>query len=177
MLTQADIEAQLSYAYLHAVASHAGVACQEATRARDNAGIDATLHWIHDFGPAAKLTEISLHIQLKATVQTPAQSDGKLSYFLRETEQYDRLRTDSAMPPRIMAVLFLPANHAEWLHYSPERLVLQHGAYWVSLVDAPPSMNKTGQTIRLPRTHQLSPSGLQDLFRRLAHQEKLRYAP
>lgn len=176
MMTPADIEAQLSYAYLHAVASHAGIACQEATRARDNAGIDATLHWIRDFGDAAALTEISLHIQLKATSQAPARADGRLSYFLREVEQYDRLRQDSAMPPRILAVLFLPRDHAEWLRYSPERLVLQHAAYWVSLVDAPPSPNRSGQTVYIPETQQLSPIGLQDLFRRLAHLEKLRYA-
>lgn len=46
-MTPQDIEASLSYAYLHAVASHTGVACQEANRAHDNLGIDASLNTIY----------------------------------------------------------------------------------------------------------------------------------
>ena len=48
-------------------------------------------------------------------------------------------------------------------------------AYWVSLLDAPPSTNTSGQTIYLPESQPLSPAGLHDLFRRVAHQERLRY--
>lgn len=102
-----DIEAQLSYAYLTAAASHAGIACQEGTRSLDNAGVDATLHLIKNFGS--------------------------------------------------------------------DQLVLSRAAYWVSLLDAPPSTNTSGQTIYLPKTQPLSPTGLHDLFRRVAHQERLRY--
>lgn len=36
-----DIEAELSYAYLHAVASKAAVCCKAGNRHDDNAGIDA----------------------------------------------------------------------------------------------------------------------------------------
>ena len=175
MMALPDIEAQLSYAYLHAVASHAGIACQEARRSLDNAGVDATLHLIKNFGPTAKLTEISLHIQLKATATPPSRKNGGLSYFLRETDHYDRLRSDSSLPPRLLAVLFLPPNHLEWLTHSPDQLVLSRAAYWVSLVDAPSTENTSGQTIYLPENQPLSPAGLQDLFRRVAHQERLRY--
>ena len=175
MMALPDIEAQLSYAYLHAVASHAGIACQEARRSLDNAGVDATLHLIKNFGPTAKLTEISLHIQLKATVTPPSRKNGGLSYFLRETEHYDRLRSDSSLPPRLLAVLFLPPNHLEWLTHSPDQLVLARAAYWVSLLDAPTTENRSGQTIYLPESQPLSPVGLHDLFRRVAHQERLRY--
>ena len=132
MMALPDIEAQLSDAYLHAVASHAGIACQEARRSLDNAGVDATLHLIKNFGPTAKLTEISLHIQLKATVTPPSRKNGGLSYFLRETDHYDRLRSDSSLPPRLLAVLFLPPNHLEWLTHSPDQLVLSRAAYWVT---------------------------------------------
>jgi hypothetical protein len=48
-------------------------------------------------------------------------------------------------------------------------------SYWVSLLDAPPSTNTSGQTIYLPESQPLSPAGLHDLFRRVAHQERLRY--
>jgi hypothetical protein len=52
---------------------------------------------------------------------------------------------------------------------------ISRAAYWVSLLDAPPSTNTSGQTIYLPVSQPLSPAGLHDLFRRVAHQERLRY--
>src|SRR5205807_3879171 len=83
LLTQYDVEAELSYAYLHAVAAKAGMACQCSTRLADNAGIDATIHAVDDFGPNAVLTDISLHIQLKATSQQPVDHGDKFSYFMQ----------------------------------------------------------------------------------------------
>jgi len=170
-----DIESELSYAYLHAVASHAGVACQAATRSHDNLGIDATLSLVHDFGADAKLTEVTLHIQLKATVKRPTIDEGRLSYWLKSLDEYDRLRGNSALPPRLLAVLFLPDDPSEWLSHSNEVLTLRQCAYWLSLVDAPPTNNQSGQTVYFPVDQVLSPEGLQTLFRRVAQLEVLRY--
>ena len=41
MLTEQNIEAELSYAYLHAVASRAGFSCEYRNRHLDGAGVDA----------------------------------------------------------------------------------------------------------------------------------------
>ncbi|CAK0768443.1 hypothetical protein CCP3SC1AL1_4480001 [Gammaproteobacteria bacterium] len=47
-LSSNDIESELSYAYLHAVAAKAGVGCKIGSRHDDNAGIDAVLTgWGH----------------------------------------------------------------------------------------------------------------------------------
>ncbi|MFV8750260.1 DUF4365 domain-containing protein [Nannocystaceae bacterium ST9] len=169
-----DIEAELSYAYLHAVASHAGVACQAAARTHDNLGIDATLTLVRDFGPKATLSRITLHVQLKATTKPPAVTNGRLAYFLKEIE-YDRLRRGGALPPALLAVLFLPEDPSDWLSHSTERLALSRCAYWLSLSGAPASNNKTGQTVYFPPDQVLSPDGLQRLFERVAHREDLRY--
>lgn len=158
-MTPQDIEAQLSYAYLHAVASYAAIACQEANRAHDNQGIDATLSLRRDFGPGALLTDVSLHLQLKATTKTPARVGQRLSYFLEDVREYDRLRAASSVPSRILAVLFLPAEPQEWLTHSPEQLTLCRCAYWVSLRGAPASDNKSGRTVYLPEAQLLSPAG------------------
>lgn len=177
MIRQQDTEAELSYAYLHAVAAKAGVACMDANRAHDNSGIDATLHIINDFGPMALLSEISLHVQLKATIKPPTvRADGSLSYFLRNVDEYDRLRTRSSYPQRLLVVLFLPATTADWLSVTADQLVLMRAAYWVSLADAPASTNDSGQTVYLPSSQLLSPDGLVELFRRVAHREDLSYA-
>lgn len=180
-MTPHDIEAQLSYAYLHAVASHAGIACQEATRSHDNLGIDAHLCLRRDFGSGAILTDVTLHVQLKATIAAPVATkkngQARLSYFLREIEEYDSLRAARAVPQRFVAVLFLPGNHSEWLTHSPERLALHRCAYWVSLRGAPASANASGQTVYLPQSQPLSPAGLLSLFERLAREEDIHYDP
>lgn len=38
-LTSENIESELSYAYLHAVASHAGASCEATGRHEDNCGV------------------------------------------------------------------------------------------------------------------------------------------
>jgi hypothetical protein len=176
-MTPQDIEAELSYAYLHAVAAHAGIACMAAGRAHDNAGIDATLHLVHDFGPGAVLTEISLHIQLKATTKPSSSSKKGWSYFLSNVDEYDRLRANSALPPRFLAILFLPEDRTSWLKATEKQLVAQRAAYWVSLLGAPASANTSGQTVYLPKSQLLSPEGLMKLFERVARREESRYAP
>jgi len=176
-MTPQDIEAELSYAYLHAVASHASVACQVASRMHDGLGIDAMLTLRHDFGPPAILTDITLHLQLKATTRTPVHNDGRFSYFLKDAQEYERLRKASSLPPRLLAVLFLPTPQADWLTCAAEQLVLRKCAYWTSLRGAPASKNDSGQTVYLPDTQVLSPDGLRALFERVAHQEELLYVP
>jgi len=70
-----------------------------------------------------------------------------LSYFVKEIKRYDKLRADHRDPARIMVVLFLPLQHADWLSHSEKELVLKNCAYWVSLRHAPGSDNETGKTV------------------------------
>lgn len=178
MLTQNDIEAELSYAYLHAVAARAGVACQASARPFDNAGIDAVLNLREDFGERALLKDMCISVQLKSTISPPLRNprhSDRLSYFLKETAQYDYLRSTGITPHRVLAVLFLPNDCEDWLKHSAEQLALRNCAYWVSLAGAPPSLNGTGQTIYFPDDQRLSPAGLRELFRRVAHGEDMSY--
>lgn len=89
-----DIESELSYAYLHAVASKAGVGCKISTRHEDNRGVDAQLTCWEQF-PNCYREEIDLKIQLKATIQEPVQSDTHFSYFFKGAKQYDILREET----------------------------------------------------------------------------------
>lgn len=175
-MTPQDIECELSYAYLHAVAAAAGVSCQNACRTMDNAGIDAVLHTTRDFGEGAPLTEVSIHLQLKATTAVTSRSGGRISYFLKDLQAYDRMRKTTCMPPKVLGVLFLPSNRQDWLTHGPEELVLKKCGFWTSLAGAPASTNDTGQTVKLPESQVLSPGGLLELFGRVARQEPLLYA-
>lgn len=111
-MSDQEIEAELSYAYLHAVASRAGVACQWCSRSFDNEGIDAQVKAVRDFGPDAKLTELTVELQLKATVKQPSEKEGRFAYYLADIGRYNKLRARTVVPPRLLVVLFLPKEPA-----------------------------------------------------------------
>lgn len=165
--SQQDIEAQLSYAYLHAVASHAGFLCRVATAAEDKEGIDAVVT-AHGQFLGTWRTQVTINVQLKATTKQPADDGTHLSYFIQKIRRYDELRKDHREPVRILVVLFLPPQPADWLTCSEEQLVLKRCAYWASLRNAPASDNDSGKTVKLPKQQLLNPENLKALVARLA---------
>jgi hypothetical protein len=176
-LSQNDIEAELSYAYLHAVAAATAIGCDVAGRHLDNAGVDAMITARDQFAADSVLTDITLHVQLKATSSQPTISNGKFSYALNDVKQYDKLRRVTTVPYRILVVLFLPVDAREWLQHSVDVLSLKRCAYWVSLRGAPPTTNTSSITVYIPETQIFSPDGLQQLMVRISKQEDLFYEP
>lgn len=168
-LSPPNIESELSYAYLHAVASHAGMACSVGSRHEDNNGIDATLTAWGPFSGGGYLTEVTIKVQLKATIAVPVDDGTNLSYFLHGVNRYDDLRTETVSNARILVVLFLPADAQEWLNHSPDQLVLRRCAYWQSLRCAPTTANGSGVTVRLPKDQMFNPQALKDLATQLSH--------
>jgi hypothetical protein len=121
------------------------------------------------------LTEVTINVQLKATVEVPSDDGANLSYFLREPKRYDDLRRETVAVPRILVVLFLPAKDSEWLHHSPEQIALRRCAYWESLRGASEITTTSGTTVKLPKAHIFSPDGLSQLAKRLSHRDFPRY--
>ena len=174
-LTLANVESELSYAYLHAVASHAKCGCRVGTRHEDNTGVDATLVAWGPFANGGYRDEIDLKIQLKATISTPTVVGDHFSYSLSGISQYNDLRSESIATPRILVVLFLPANHQDWITQSDEALSLHKAAYWVSLRGAKESENKTAQTVYIPRKQKFDSAGLEALLSMLSRNEIPKY--
>jgi len=174
-LTTNDIEAELSYAYLHAVASRAQFGCEIAGRHSDNAGVDAYVRVKERLAQDVIHTNFAFEIQLKATSTKPAMEAERYSYWLKDVDRYDDLRERSSPMPKLLVVLYLPEDASKWLEHSEEGLVARRCAYWVSLWDAPASANRTGQTVYLPRGNLLSVDGIRNLALSLAREEELRY--
>jgi hypothetical protein len=170
-LSPPNIESELSYAYLHAVASKAGMACSVASRHEDNNGIDATLTAWAPFDNGGYLTEVDIKVQLKATVGIPADDGTRLSYFLSGVSRYDDLRTETVDAARILVVLFLPADAQEWLSHTAQELAMRRCAYWQSLRGAPPTTNTSGETVYLPRAQMFTPQALITLAARLSRRD------
>ena len=150
-----DIESEISYAFLHAVASKAGLGCGIGTRHDDNHGIDATLT---AWEVGADKDEIDIKVQLKAKKGAPINNIGHISYFLRESaanpnKRYNELRAETKSTHRILVVLFLPDDETQWINVTAESLIIKNCAYWVSLRGAAaPAGNGTGQTVYIPET-------------------------
>lgn len=177
MLTQANIEAELSYAYLHAVAVRGGFACAYADRHLDSAGVDAVVREDgRRLATDSILTSFSVEIQLKATFQQPLEQQAHFSYSLT-VPQYDKLRNNHVQAPRLLVVLYLPEDAAEWLRHSEDGLVAKRCAYWLSLRGAPDSANPKHQTVYVPRKQRLSVEGLTDLMSRFSRREVILYEP
>jgi hypothetical protein len=143
-LTNNDIESELSYAYLHAVASKVGASCSISSRSLDDNGIDAAITGWGPFTSGVYLEEITIHVQLKATITDPVEQNGYLTYFLKDNRRYDDLRADTVSVPRILVVLFLPSNAGEWLYVSPSELIMKKCAHCSSLRGTGATANKTG---------------------------------
>ena len=167
-LTLANIESELSYAYLHAVAANAGMACEAVSRHQDNAGVDARIIAWGPFPGAEWSQEVDLKVQLKATIKTPALVGEYLSYSLAGVSRYDDLRSDCVSVPRILVVLFLDQNRDRWLTQTEGALSLHRCAYWVSLRGAKASENKTAQTVYFPESQRFDTNGLKYLMAAVA---------
>ncbi len=176
VLSNQNIEAELSYAYLHAVATRGGFACEIASRHLDGAGIDAVVREEgRRLAVNSAYTSFSLEVQLKATTRAPTERDEQFSFRLK-VHQYNRLRTLEATAQRILVVLFLPEDSSEWLIHSENGLLARRCAYWVSLRGAPESGNEEYHTIHIPRTQALSPDGLRSIMERCSRREEILYA-
>ncbi len=175
MLTEQNIEAELSYAYLHAVASKAGFACEYTSRHMDSVAIDAI---VREEGRLlatdSVLTSFEIHLQLKATYQQLKEINGRWSFSL-PINQYDKLREARVQNPRILVVLQLPPKPEEWLLHSEDALIAKRCAYWVSLRGAPKSENTGHQTVYIPRTQMLSIESLKEIMTRYSRDEEINY--
>lgn len=169
MLTVQDIEEELSYAYLHAVASKAGLAVQRVTRDK---GIDVQVLAEGRLSKKAKWASPRIDVQLKAccTVKV-SHTAATFSYDLKR-KNYDDLRLPTAVP-RILVLLVLPSQRKLWVSHSEKHLISRDCAYWVNLRNEPSTTNRATKRIVVPRSNTVTPTSLKRLLRRAGEQGHL----
>lgn len=173
MPTVQDMESELSHAYLHAVASHAGLAYQPADRITDADGIDATLRATGRFEANTEITQVIFDVQLKATTKIPRARNGRLALRL-SAKNYNELRSVRTMSQRLLVALFLPESPDEWVIHSEKQLVLRKCAYWMSLRGAP-EIDTATTTVYIPKKNVFSSVQLRSLVERLSTEEMIDY--
>lgn len=174
-MTASDIQCELAYAYLHAVAARLGVECQCTHRIADNHAIDATLRVHSKLSADFVLASFPVDVQLKSCSRELTDDGGRLSYPLPR-RQYDKLRATDRMAPIVLVLFMLPQNQEEWLTLDEASMISRKCAYWVSLYGAPRAEVDT-PTIYVPKANLVSIDGMRGLLCQLSKREEVRYVP
>jgi hypothetical protein len=175
LLSENNVKSELSYAYLHAVASHAGLGCEVAGRHSDDAGVDAVVRAKERFYPDSIYTHFTMEVQLKATSVCPEPDRLGRYPFRLLLNHYDKLRDEGNWAQQILVVLFLPSERPLWLSHSADSLITRRCAYWVSLRGAPESPNDESQTVYIPQSNLFSVEGLRSVMARVSRGERIVY--
>lgn len=145
-MIQNELKAELSHAYVRAVAHAAGYFVQEANRAFDGDGVDLTLL---ARGHSGIVRSPRLDVQLKATERL-VQEDPFA--FDLEVKNYDELRSQVLQVPRILVVVIVPRDPKDWVAATEQELTLRHCGYWLSLRGQAATPNTSTVRVHIPRS-------------------------
>jgi len=171
-----DIQAQLSYSYVHAVLSRVGCEVKEMPRLADNMGIDVMLKVMGKFSRRALKTDFTIGLQLKSTRQKiHVGKNGLISFSKLNQKTYDLFRSPYRPHPYLVVLFHLPEDKDTWLEVTPDHMILRKCAYWVDLYGAPASKAKT-PTIYLPVNNLFTHDQFENIIlRRYAEDQEVVY--
>ena len=156
LLTGPDQKEGLSLAYVQALAARAGFSTAVPEPDRDSVDVR-----IMAGGPRRP----ALDLQLKATANLAETQDG-FRRFRLGIKNYDDLRVET-QTPRLLVVLDLPQDEAQWMTVTTEELVLRRRAYWVSLqIGHEEVVRQETVTVRIPEGNVFDVATLQTLMER-----------
>ena len=162
MITKQHRQELLCRAYVHAIAAQAGLLC---SRPDPDYGIDLSLRSVAVRGRRHLDTSLQVDLQLRSTTRaTVTETDVKLDL---DVETYNFLRTPETFCPRVLVVLVMPAEEAEWVNQSPEELALRHCAYWLSLHDYAESSARSTIRVGIPLTSLFSVEAVHTIMQRI----------
>jgi hypothetical protein len=167
-MTDAHRMEQLSRAYAQAVASVCG--CRWSRPELDY-GIDLSLRQVIQRRGRWREEGLSLDLQLKSEAGATVTPDHVIHDL--KAEAYDLLRRALRESPAILVLLVLPANRAEWINHSEDRLEIRGCAYWLSLRGQPASTNTATVRVRIPRQNQFTPTALQRIMEAVRRKETI----
>ncbi len=155
---------QFSIAYVHAVASAAGFGLMQDNRNPDDESIDLE---IVGRGIIGQVRSPRLGVQMKCT-SANVLADEHLSIRI-PLKNYDDLRDERFLVPRILVVVYVPDDINHWLCHSEDKLALHHCGYWKSLSGMEAYTGKGNKvTIHIPRNQQFTVESLKHIMNEIA---------
>jgi hypothetical protein len=146
-----------SHAYIRAVASVAGYGVHRPEPDDDSVDLVVSAR-----GPLGSYRSPRLDIQVKCTAQDCLTAQ-EVRFPLKR-KNYDDLRGEGFLVPRVLLVIIVPAAIEGWLSQSEEEMILRHCGYWLSLRDAPASDNAQSVTVSIPRRNVFDVAALRRLM-------------
>ena len=147
---------QFSFAYVRAVAAHAGCAVADNLYP-DISSRDGSIS--ADWGRRPQID-----FQAKATSRDVLR-DGAVRFPLPINNYNDLRRRDKV--PHILIVLLMPEDEADWLNQTSEELTMRRCAYWMSLEGMSERPNVSTVTVRVPVSQTFDSEQLRDMMNRV----------
>lgn len=169
MLTPNDIKQEISYIYLHALATQLGYSMERTCIDRDS--VDATI-CARGKIPGSKgiMRSPKIDVQLKATVQ---ECSGNDIPFKIPKKNYDDLR-HHALVPIVLIVVFLPPDRG-WIDCDSEKILLYGKGYGTSLKGMDAIENLSNKTIYLNQSQRLTDEIIRQWMISAANREEISY--
>jgi hypothetical protein len=169
MLSPNSIKQEISYIYIHTLATRFGYSLEGIRIDMDS--VDVTICGKGRIeGSKGILLSPKIDVQLKATKQEC--SDDSIALSLPK-KNYDDLRANT-MVPKILVVLFLPVEK-DWFDFDEEKISLYGRGFWKSLRGLGESENRTSETIYMTQSQRLTDKTIQELMIAAANREDLAY--
>lgn len=152
---------QFSRAYVQAVAAVAGFAWSQPSV--DDDSVDLTLS-ARGGGGTVKSPKLDLQLKCHA-LMTPA---GPTFTYPVKIKNYDELRDDAVMVPRVLVVVLVPDEVVDWLNHTETELALRRCGYWISLRGLAATPNTATVSLTINRDNGFSPHALTQIMHRVS---------
>lgn len=147
----------MSLAYVRACAASVGLIASKPDADVDSVDLTISTRNEPDFPIRPKLD-----IQVKSTAVID-EVDEIIKYDLK-VKNYDELR-DETMVPRILVLVLLPSDTADWYTHSTDELIIRRCAFWLSLQGRPATSNSSAVRLEIPRGNVFGPSELRAILK------------
>lgn len=149
---------QFSIAWVRVVVSVAGYVVYQPEVDDDSVDLGIAMR-----GGRGTIRSPRLEVQLKCTAEPIWQSDPMR--FTLKRKNYDDLRGDDLLVPRILIVVCVPDAVDRWIDQNKERMILQRCGYYLSLRTFPVrSDSRVSVTVQTPRCQQFTVAALRDIM-------------
>lgn len=157
---------QFSIAWVRAVVSVAGYVVYQPEVDDDSVDLGIAMR-----GGRGTIRSPRLEAQLKCTA-APIWRFDPMQFVLKK-KNYDDLRGNDLLVPRILIVVCVPEDVTLWLDQSEERMILQRCGYYLSLRNFPPRPASQGSvTVQIPRRQQFTVAELRCVMEMIGKGQK-----
>lgn len=167
MLPRANIQEQLSLAYVQAISALAGCVVDRPI----DYGVDLWLGYLTRMNDGGR-RDFGHKIGIQAKATTDAEVSGTLVRYALEAKAYRDLTASRGLP-RILVLYVMPKGEEQWAQATEDELILRRCAYWEYLRGRAPSDNQSSVTIEIPRSRRFDVAAVQGPLRKLAMQRRL----